>query len=139
MTLVDTNVFMYAGGRPHPNKSSSKAFLRQVVNGSVSAAIDAEVLQEILHRYRAVNRWEDGKKAYDLTRSIMRNVVSITADVMDDARLLMDLHPHLTARDALHLSAYVTIGADSICRFDQDFDRVPGIVRRQPSCFLDLK
>lgn len=96
MTLVDTNVFMYAGGRPHPNKSSSKAFLRQVVNGSVSAAIDAEVLQEILHRYRAVNRWEDGKKAYDLTRSIMRNVVSITADVMDDARLLMDLHPHLT-------------------------------------------
>jgi predicted nucleic acid-binding protein len=91
VTLVDTNVFMYAGGRAHPNKSSSKAFLRQVVNGSVSAAIDAEVLQEILHRYRAVNRWEDGKKAYDLTRGIMRNVVSITADVVDDARLLMDL------------------------------------------------
>ena len=137
MTLVDTNVLMYAAGRPHPHKSSCEAFLRQVANGSVAAAVDVKVLQEILHDYRAVNRWEDGKKAYDLTRRIMRNVVSITVDIVDDARLLMDLHQHLTARDALHLSACVTIGADSICSFDQHFDRISGIVRREPADFLN--
>ena len=136
MTLVDTNVLMYAAGRAHPHKSSCIAFLQQVVRGRVDAAIDAEALQEILHRYRAVNRWDDGRKAYDLARSIMRNVVSITAEIVDDARLLMDLYPDLTARDALHAAAYTAIGADSICSFDQDFDRVSGIVRRQPAYYL---
>ncbi len=32
-----------------------------------------------------------------------------------------------------------SLGWRGIAKPDQDFDRVPGIVRRQPSCFLDLK
>jgi predicted nucleic acid-binding protein len=51
--LIDANIFMYAAGAEHPHKEPSRMFLEQVARGEVDAALDAEVLQEILHRYRA--------------------------------------------------------------------------------------
>jgi predicted nucleic acid-binding protein len=53
MILVDANVFMYAAGAEHPHKAPSRIFLEKVAGGEIEAALDAEVLQEILHRYRA--------------------------------------------------------------------------------------
>ena len=51
MILVDSNVLMYAAGRPHPHKKASVTFLRAVARGDIEATVDAEVLQEVLHRY----------------------------------------------------------------------------------------
>jgi predicted nucleic acid-binding protein len=48
---------MYAAGADHPNKEPSVRFLERVARGEVEAALDAESLQEILHRYRALGRW----------------------------------------------------------------------------------
>ena len=68
MILVDANVFMYAAGTPHPNKQPSAAFLERLAAEDLPAAIDAEVLQEILHRYRSMGRWDDGKRVFELVR-----------------------------------------------------------------------
>jgi predicted nucleic acid-binding protein len=54
VTLIDSNVFMYAAGRGHAFKKRAAKFLEKVAQGSFDAVIDAEVLQEILHRYRAL-------------------------------------------------------------------------------------
>lgn len=54
MLLVDSNVFMYAAGADHPSKGPALRFLERVANGDVGAGVDAEVLQEILHRYLRV-------------------------------------------------------------------------------------
>jgi hypothetical protein len=54
----------------------------------VDAALDAEVLQEILHRYRAIRRWPEGRSVYDLARQIVLIVIPITAEVVDLARHL---------------------------------------------------
>ena len=35
-----------------------------MADGSVEATIEAEVLQEILHRYRALGRWAEGKVVF---------------------------------------------------------------------------
>ena len=51
MILVDSNVLMYTAGSEHPFKARSVAFLERVAEGSIEAVIDAEALQEILHRY----------------------------------------------------------------------------------------
>ncbi|MFQ6094256.1 MAG: type II toxin-antitoxin system VapC family toxin [bacterium] len=59
MILVDSNVIMYAAGVEHPRKAACVEFLQGVAEGRIEAAVDAEVLQEILHRYRALNRWGD--------------------------------------------------------------------------------
>jgi uncharacterized protein len=132
MILVDSNVLMYAAGAEHPNKLPSVAFLERVANGEVEATIDAEVLQEILHRYRALGRWQDGRRVYDLTRALFPSVVPVTAEALDRARALMDRNEGILARDAVHGAVVLTHGFEAICSYDRDFDGIPGIVRREP-------
>ncbi len=128
MTLVDSNVFMYAAGREHPHRKPATAFLEKVAAGSVEAIIDVEVLQEILHRYRALGRWEEGRQVYDAARTVFPSAVAITDEIVDRARRLLDEFPGLAARDAVVL----THGLDSICSFDRDCDAVRGLRRIEP-------
>lgn len=132
MILVDTNVIMYAAGAEHPHKAASVAFLREVADGAADAAVDAEVMQEILHRYRSIRRWAEGRRVYDLTRAIFPIVIPITAEVLDRARRLLDGHDHLLARDALHASVALTQNLDGIVSFDRDLDGIAGVTRREP-------
>jgi len=130
--LVDANVIMYAAGAEHAHKRPSVALLERVARGEVEATIDAEVLQEILHRYRSIGRWEDGRRVYDLARKLFRNVVPVTADVLDRARRLLDTDRRIMARDALHAAVVMAEGLEAVCSWDRDFDRIKGIVRREP-------
>ncbi len=132
MILVDSNVLMYAAGAAHHHKKPSMTLLQRIAFEEVEGIIDAEVLQEILHRYRAINRWKGGCRAYDLARRVFQVVVPITADVVDDTRQLMDIHDWLTARDALHAAVCGQIGADAICSYDRDFDRIAQLKRVRP-------
>ena len=135
MILVDSNILMYAAGADHPNKAPSVDFLGEVAEGKVKATVDAEVLQEILHRYRALNRWGDGKFVYDMARRIFPSVIPITAAIVDRARMMLDDYEALMARDALHAAVVVTHEFDAICSYDQDFDRVPTVRRIEPKRF----
>ena len=132
MILIDANVFMYAAGADHPHKRPSLAMLRRVAGGEVEAVIDAEVLQEILYRYRAIGRWEEGGRVFDLARRIVPTVAPITVEIVEGAREILDAHGTITARDALHAAACQTIGAESICSYDRDFDEIEEIRRIEP-------
>ena len=123
---------MYAAGAEHQYKTRSAAFLTSVVDGQVQATIDAEVLQEILHRYRAIDRWHDGRRLYDTARIIFPSAIPITDIVLDDARRLMDEHSGLSARDAIHAAVVRVYTLDAICSFDQDFDSIPSVKRIEP-------
>jgi len=130
--LLDSNIIMYAAGAPDRHKAPSVALLERVALGEVDAALDAEVLQEILHRYRALRRWNDGRRVYDLARRSIVAVLPITAEVMDQARKIMDDYPALMARDALHAAVCRVAGAEAICSYDSDLDVVKGLRRIEP-------
>lgn len=132
MILVDTNVLMYAAGAAHRLKDPSTQFLERVASGAVDAVLDAEVLQEILHRYRALGRWAEGRQVFDLARTLFPVVLPVTADVMDRARAVLDQNAHLTARDAVHVAVVLANDLDAICSYDGDFDSVAGVVRVEP-------
>jgi len=132
LILIDANVFMYAAGAEHPHKQPSVRFLERVAVGEVVAAVDAEVLQEILHRYRALGRWHDGRRLYDQVRRLVPMVLPIASEVTDRARELLDDDAELTARDALHAAAVQVYEAQALVSFDRDFDRLEGVERRQP-------
>lgn len=132
MILVDANVLMYAAGTEHPNKKPSIALLERIAQESVDAALDAEVLQEVLHRYRAIARWTEGRQVYDSARQVFSIVLPITADVLDWARSLLDEHDAISARDALHAAVVLTHDLDALCSYDQGFDRVTTIRRISP-------
>ena len=132
MILIDSNIFMYAAGGSHPLKQASVEFLERVARSEVEAAVDAEVLQEILHRYRAIDRWSDGTKVFDLARVIVPVVLPVSVEVLDEARSLMDRNERLSARDAVHAAAAIRNGIQQICSFDGVFDAIEGIERVEP-------
>ncbi|MBA2291785.1 MAG: type II toxin-antitoxin system VapC family toxin [Gemmatimonadales bacterium] len=133
MILIDTNIIMYAAGAAHPHKAPSVRLLDQVASGEIAATVDAEVLQEILHRYRAIDRWKDGRRVYDLTRRLFPEVIPITAEVLDRARVVLDAEGSIMARDALHAAVVMHHGLVAVCSYDRDFDRIGGLVRQEPA------
>lgn len=133
MILVDSNVLMYAAGAPHAHKAPSTRLLERVAGGEVEAVIDAGVLQEILHRYRALNRWSDGSRVHDLARTLFPVVLPVTADILDRARQILDGQKDLMARDAVHAAVVMVNDLEGICSFDRDFDGVSGVIRIEPT------
>jgi predicted nucleic acid-binding protein len=131
--LLDANILMYAAGAEHPNKAPCIALLERMAQGEVEAGADVEVLQEILHRYRAIGRWADGQVVYDLARRIVPTWLPIDVAVLDRTRALLDDDPALSARDALHAAVCLELGAAAFCSFDKDFDRVSGLRRIEPA------
>lgn len=132
MILVDANVLMYAAGAEHANKAPSLRFLAAIADGRIDGVLDAEVLQEVLHRYRAIGRWTEGRTVFDHARRIFPTVLPITAEVLDRARTLLDEFGTISARDALHAAVVETYELEGICSYDRDFDRIEGLLRTEP-------
>lgn len=57
---------------------------------------------------------------------------AVTAEVLDRARRILDTDRRIMARDALHAAVVMTEGLEAVCSWDRDFDRIKGIVRREP-------
>lgn len=123
---------MYAAGSAHRAKEPSAILIHRVARGEVEAAIDAEVLQEILHRYWAIGRAADGSVVYQLARQAVPDTIAITAQIADRARDLLLGFPTLSARDALHTAVVLHHNLNGICSYDSDFDRVASLKRYLP-------
>ncbi len=119
MTFVDTNVFMYAVGRPHPLRSRAREFFNESFGDSRSLYTSAEVLQELMHAYLPTRRYDVFDDAAAL---IERTGVEVwpleAADVML-AHQLRDRHPELSARDLCHLASCRRRGVREIMTFDR--------------------
>ncbi len=112
---------MYAGGTPSPQKERCLAFLKKVNDLQVEAAASAEVLQEILHRYRAIQKLEEGTRVYEAFRALPIRWLEILPEDTDHAKELLLGHPSLSSRDALHLAVMHRSGIKKIVTYDQGF------------------
>lgn len=105
VTFVDTNVFMYAVGREHPLQDDARSFFRGAATRGAALVTSAEVLQELLHAYLPVERTATLDRALLLVRKAIGEVWELEADDVHLARSLADSHPHLGARDLIHLAS----------------------------------
>ncbi|MGA8182571.1 MAG: type II toxin-antitoxin system VapC family toxin [Terriglobia bacterium] len=129
MILIDSNIPMYMVGTAHPHKIDSQRLLEQLVSERRRLVTDAEVLQEILHRYVAINRRDAIQPAFDALLGIVDQVLDVNLTAVERARAIVLGHPRLSARDALHLAVMEQHGIEQILSFDTGFDGFPGIVR----------
>ncbi len=119
MIFVDTNVFMYAVGRPHPLQTPARLFFLESGRNRTPICTSAEVLQELTHTYLPVKRLEALDAAMALvTRSGMEVWPLEEADITL-ARQLYELHPTLEARDLCLLASCRRRGVSDIMTFDQ--------------------
>jgi uncharacterized protein len=127
--LIDSNVPMYLIGAAHPHKADAQLALEQLAVSGERMVTDAEVFQEILHRYRAIDRADAIQPAFDALSAIVDDVLPIDADDVDRARTVLLGRWTLTARDALHVGVMQRHGIERILSFDRHFDDVPGVER----------
>ncbi len=120
---------MYLVGAAHPHKSDAQRLLEKLVSERHRLVTDAEVLQEILHRYVAIDRRDAIQPAFDALLGVVDQVLPIDGTVAERAKQIVLGKRHLSARDAVHLAVMERHGIEQILTFDSGFDRVPGIQR----------
>ena len=129
MIFIDSNVPMYLIGAAHPHKAEAQIILERLAAAGQRLVTDAEVLQEILHRYTAINKRDAIGPALQATLGIVDEVLPIEkVDVMRAAEIIRN-PALLSARDAVHIAVMERHEIRSIFSFDGDFDRWPGLQR----------
>jgi predicted nucleic acid-binding protein len=129
--FIDSNVPMYLVGAEHPNKHAARRVLERLVAGGERLVTDAEVIQEVLHRYTAIDRRDAIGPCIDALLGLTDEVAEVTRD---DALRARDLvcDPALagsSARDAIHVAVMERLGLTRILSFDRGFDRFDGLER----------
>jgi predicted nucleic acid-binding protein len=127
--LVDSNVPMYLVGGPHPNKVNAERLLQKLTLDRQRLVTDAEVLQEILHRYAAIDRRDAIQPAYDAILRVVDEVFVIDQTVVERAKQIVLAYRRLSARDAVHLAVMEKNGIERILSFDAGLDVYPKITR----------
>ena len=120
---------MYLIGAAHPHKAEAQVILERLIASGQRLVTDVEVLQEILHRYTAIDRREAIGPAFQVTLDIVDEVISIERAEVLRAGEIVQNRALMSARDAVHIAVMERHGIRSILSFDGDFDRWPGLER----------
>ena len=120
---------MYLVGGPHPHKVDARRWLEELVSGQQRLVTDAEVLQEILHRYVSIARPDAIQPAFDALLGLVDDVYSVDRDAVERAKAVVQGRNGLSARDAVHVATMQMHGIKKILSFDRGFDGFPGITR----------
>jgi predicted nucleic acid-binding protein len=127
--FVDSNIPMYLVGAEHPNKDAARRLLERAIVDNEPLATDAEVLQELLHRYTAIKRRDAIDAAFAALLGIVDVVHAIELEDVERARRLLSGTDRLSARDAIHIAVMQRHEIDRILTFDAAFDGVMGVER----------
>lgn len=120
---------MYLVGAPHPHKVDAQQLLERAIADGERLVTSAEVLQEILHRYVAIQRRDAIQPALDALLGVVDEVFPVEREDVERAKLILDGHPDLSAREAIHVSVMRRRDVGPVMSFDAGFDVVPGVVR----------
>jgi predicted nucleic acid-binding protein len=127
--FVDSNIPMYVIGGEHPNRAQAQRLVSEAATDGARLVTDAEVFQEILHRYAAIRRRQAIDPAFAFLLRIVAEVLPIERFDVERARRLLLTTDTLSARDAIHVAVMQRYGIEGVMSFDAGFDRIPGLKR----------
>jgi len=137
--LLDVNIPMYAAGRTHKYKEPCAWIMKEIAEDRIHAAIDTEIIQEVLYRYAAIRRLE-------LALAISKDLLIIVAEVLpvsaEHMHLTIDLFAGygskgIPPRDILHVAVMILADIKKIISTDSHFDQIEGIERIDPITLFD--
>jgi predicted nucleic acid-binding protein len=127
--FVDSNIPMYLIGAAHPHKVDAQRLLERLIAERERLVTDAEVLQEILHRYAAIGRHDAIQPAFDALLGLVDDVFPIDIRVVQRAKDIVLGMGRLSPRDAIHLAVMESQKVHRLLSFDRGYDAYPGIER----------
>lgn len=129
MIFIDSNVPMYLVGASHPHEADARNLLEEAIGDGERLVTSAAVLQEILHRYRAIDRTDAVQPAFDALLGVVDEVHPVEREDVEEAKRVLDGLAGGSARNALHVAVMRRHEVSRVFSFDDGFDRVPGIER----------
>ena len=106
--------------------------IQRIREMTIAAAINTEVIQEILHRFRAIRKSKHGINLARDARLISSVVLPVTDRDSVLAIELLEKHPQLPVRDAFHAATMLHNGIETIISVDRHFDSIAKIKRVDP-------
>ena len=134
MIFVDTNVFMYAVGKPHPLQSRAQQFFHESLRNRTALFTSAEVIHELMQVYLRMHRPHTLDSALELIEKAGVEVWPLEAADVDLARRLHEQHPTLRARDLCHLASCHRRGVREIMTFDEALAAAQGCFEARDVC-----
>lgn len=125
---------MYAAGTPHAYRDACQWIRTEIAGGRLQVVIDAEVIQEIPHRYGALGRFADAVNMANDVMTLVPQILPVTAADMRSAVALFGQYAPqgVRARDTIHAAVMQNHGLTHIISPDGDFDLIPGLTRIDP-------
>ena len=120
---------MYLIGAPHPHKTDAQLIVERLIASKERLVCDAEVIQEILHRYAAIDRREAIGPAIKVLIDIVDEIFPIEREDVLRAADIVTGRTGQGARDAIHIAVMERHGIRTIFSFDKDYDRYSGLTR----------
>lgn len=134
VVFVDANIPIYAAGRDHPYKEPCSRIIRTIADKPEHFVTNAEVLQELLHRYLRSGRWRLGREVLREFVDVMRGrIESVSVEDVLLAADMADPHTDVSARDMVHAAVMKRLDVSWIISADADFDRLEGVERLDPA------
>lgn len=130
--FIDTNILIYASGKPHPHKEPSLQFLLKIAEGKITAVTNTEVLQEILYYYWKSKEAALGFQIIEKVITIIPLVLPVTKNDVILAKTLLQEYRHIEPRDAVHSAVMFNRGLKIICTYDTHFDTIKELKRLTP-------
>ena len=127
--FIDSNVPMYLIGAPHPHKETVRRMLEDAIARGDRLVTDAEVFQEILHRYFAIRRPDAIQSAFDALHGVVDEIFPVELADVEQAKTLMLRVTSLSARDAVHAAIMKRRGVRRLMSLDAGFVALPWVER----------
>lgn len=86
MILIDWNIPVYLVGADHPHKSDAARVFDDLIVKGERLVTDVAVLQEILHRYSAIDRLDVIQPAFDAVLDIVDEVLPVHLQEVEEAK-----------------------------------------------------
>lgn len=136
--FLDSNIFMYAAGKPHIYQEPCIQIVKDVELKNLSAVINTEILQELLYRYSQIGLNEKG---IQLCRIILNFPLLILPVTESDVRLAVKLYPeflkfNIKTRDIIHSANLKNNGIIQIISADKHFSHFNFLERIDPLEYL---
>jgi uncharacterized protein len=135
--FLDTNVLMYAAGGESRYKASCAAIILEAAQRRADYVTSVEVLQELIHRYLAIRRWDTlGRRAFDeFVEALEGRIEPVYEQDAVSAARLADSHTTVQGRDLFHVAVMQRLGVTEIISTDGGFDAFDDILRIDPAAW----
>jgi len=116
-------------GCEHPHEIDARRILERAIAAGERLVTDAEVAQEILHRYVAIGRRDAISPAFEALLAVVDEVFPIDLAAILRAKEIVLACPRLSARNAVHVAIMQAHDVFRVATFDRGLDEVPGLER----------